>query len=137
LIHDGQVVRDRLTGLEWTRSADTDGDGRVEPSDKLSWSEAFQWVERLNRTRGCGHDDWRLPSIQELYSLILFSGVDPRVEEQDPSWLRPFIDTRFFVFRYGAVDQGERIIDAQYWSSTAYVVPTADQKVFGVNFADG
>lgn len=137
LVCDGRVVRDRLTGLEWTRSADTDGDGRVEPSDKLSWSEAFQWVERLNRTRWCGHNDWRLPSIQELYSLILFSGVDPRVEDQDPSRLRPFIDTRFFVFRYGAVDQGERIIDAQYWSSTPYVAPTADQKVFGVNFADG
>jgi hypothetical protein len=50
----------------------------------------------------------------------------------------PFIDTRYFDFEYGDVTAGERIIDAQYVSSTQYVGGTRDgAAVFGVNFADG
>ncbi|UCE58889.1 MAG: DUF1566 domain-containing protein [Phycisphaerales bacterium] len=51
----------------------------------------------------------------------------------------PFIDTDYFDFVYGDESAGERIIDAQYWSSTEYVgtVFNGMAAVFGVNFADG
>ncbi len=52
---------------------------------------------------------------------------------------RPYLDTRFFDFVYGDEKKGERLIDAQYWSSTEYVGTTMGHNatVFGVNFADG
>ncbi|MDF1551104.1 MAG: DUF1566 domain-containing protein, partial [Bacteroidales bacterium] len=84
--------------------------------------------------------DWRLPTIKELYSLIIFSGLDPSgLEGANTASLVPFIDTDYFIFEYGDESIGERIIDAQYLSSTKYVNTTmnGDATVFGVNFADG
>jgi hypothetical protein len=51
----------------------------------------------------------------------------------------PFIDTNYFDFEYGDTNAGERVIDAQYWSSTEYVSTTmgGSATTFGVNFADG
>ena len=40
------------------------------------------------------------------------------------SGLTPFIDTSYFAFDYGDTSAGERVIDAQYWSSTQYVGTT-------------
>ena len=58
----------------------------------------------------------------------------------DTYGLTPFIDTAYFEFAYGDTDAGERIIDAQYASSTLYMANTANdggRTLFGVNFADG
>jgi hypothetical protein len=133
---DGTVT-DLVTGLMWSQSPDTDGDGRIEATDKLTYAEAVSYTASY---RAGGHSDWRLPTIKELYSLILFSGVDPSgYEGTSTASMVPFIDTDFFDFAYGDTDAGERIIDAQYASSTEYVDRTGggDETLFGVNFADG
>jgi hypothetical protein len=134
---DGLTVTDLVTGLVWQRMADTDGDGALGTADKLTWAEAQARPAALNAAGFAGHDDWRLPGIKELYSLILFSGTDP-----DPNGgtagLIPFIDDDAFVFAYGNPDDGDRIIDAQYASSTLYVSQAMPERLlFGVNFADG
>ncbi len=121
------TITDLLTGLMWQKM----------PGDKVTWAEAVAGASTFELA---GHDDWRLPTIKELYSLIVFTGVDPSGwEGTDPSGLIPFIDTDFFEFEYGDTDAGERIIDAQYWSNTEYVSTTmgGDATAFGVNFADG
>ncbi len=131
------TVSDNVTGLMWTQTPDLDGDGDIDAADKLSYDEAA--ASAANVTTG-GYDDWRLPTIKELYSLIDFDGVDPSgYEGSDTSGLSPFIDTDFFHFGYGDTDAGERIIDAQMASSTLYVDTTMQgaQTMFGVNFADG
>jgi len=122
---DGTVT-DLNTGLMWTRDS----------GPKKTYREA---VEGASKCRVGGYTDWRLPTIKELYSLALFSGIDPRPDSKSPAGARPFIDTRYFVFRYGDVEKGERVIDAQFVSATLYTGRTIDGAlmVFGFNFADG
>lgn len=128
---DGTVT-DMLTGLMWQQSPDTDGDGDIDAADKMTYAEAVAGAESFNLA---GYDDWRLPTIKELYSLILFSGIDPSgYEGTNTDNLVPFINTEFFDFAYGDTDAGERIIDAQFASSNMYV---DGELLFGVNFADG
>jgi len=123
---DGTIT-DKVTGLMWQK----------DPGSKMTLDEATKGADSFNLA---GYSDWRLPSIKELYSLILFTGLDPSgVQGDDTSSLVPFIDDSYFNFSYGNPDDGERIIDSQFASSTKYVSTTmnGDETVFGVNFADG
>ncbi len=123
---DGTVT-DLVSGLMWQQN----------PGNKMTYSEALTAVNSFNLA---GYTDWRLPTIKELYSLILFNGMDPSgYNGTSTSGLIPFIDTDYFNFEYGDLTIGERIIDAQYASSTIYVDYTmfGDETLFGVNFADG
>jgi hypothetical protein len=133
---DGTIT-DNVTGLMWQPSPDTDENGAIDAADKFTYVGALAYCQNLTLA---GHDDWRLPSIKQLYSLIDFSGVDPSgYPGNDTSGLFPFIDTDYFDFAYGDTAAGERIIDAQFASSTLYVSTTMNgaQTMFGVNFADG
>jgi len=134
---DGLTVLDNNTGLTWIQSPDTDGDGDIDSSDKKTWAELPTYVADLNAASYGGYSDWRVPSIKELYSLMDFRGTDP--SGPTPTNMIPFVDTDYFAFGWGDVAAGERIIDAQYWSSTEYVSTTmnGNATVFGVNFADG
>ena len=134
---DGTVT-DNITGLMWQKTPDLDGNGVIDYDDKVTYDEAAALAGSINTG---GYNDWRLPGIKELYSLIDFNGVDPSgYEGTNTSGLTPFIDTGFFDFGYGDTNAGERIIDAQYATSTLYVSTTANdggRTMFGVNFADG
>lgn len=133
---DGTVT-DLVTGLMWSKSPDMDGDGDIDYDDKMSYSESLAAAETFDLA---GYTDWRLPSIKEMYSLIIFSGKDPSgYNGTSTSGLIPFIDTNYFDFAYGDQNAGERIIDAQMASSNLYVGTTmgGDETMFGVNFADG
>ena len=131
------TVTDNVTGLMWQKSIDQDGDGDIDYADKMSASEAV--VNAASCTTG-GYSDWRLPNIKEQYSLMNFSGIDPSgYEGSSMDDLVPFIDTDYFDFGYGDTSAGERLIDAQYASTTIYVGTTMGdaETMFGVNFADG
>jgi hypothetical protein len=56
---DGTIT-DGRTRLMWRKGC----------SDLMSWTEAGAHVERLNRERFAGHGDWRLPTVEELASLM-------------------------------------------------------------------
>lgn len=130
--NEDETITDMVTGLMWQQSPDTDGDGDIDANDKMTYADALSGAASFNLG---GYTDWRLPTIKELYSLIIFSGVDPSgYDGTSTDGLIPFIDTDFFDFAYGDTDGGERIIDAQYASSSMYV---DGELLFGVNFADG
>lgn len=131
---DGTVT-DRVTGLMWQQSFDHNGDGDIDVDDKLTYAELLDLVD--GGVSFAGYDDWRLPSIKEMYSLILFSGKDISPESTSEAGLTPFIDNQTFEFAYGDLNAGERLIDMQCATTTVYVSDEVEQMVFGVNFADG
>jgi hypothetical protein len=95
---DGTVL-DAATGLAWEA-------GRSQRA--LAWTEAWPYVHGLNDRRYLGHDDWRLPTVEEAATLIesvrflfpatrldpgLFAGpgeiwtADPRPDDpRDDTW---------------------------------------------------
>jgi hypothetical protein len=115
------TVSDTVTGLMWVQAR----------GQKMSWADAMAGAKAC---RVGGYDDWRVPTIKELYSLIQFTG-----ECMGETGLKPFLDTNYFQFVYGDRTRGERMIDCQDWSATEYVGTTmnGNATVFGVNFADG
>ncbi len=134
---DGLTVTDNVTGLIWQQSSDITDDGTVDYDDKLYQSDAVTYCDDLVLA---GRDDWRLPDIKQAYSLILFSGKDASsYQGTDTSTLVPFLDSAF-DWTFGDLDSGnDRIIDAQYASTSLYVSTTmnGDPTMFGVNYVDG
>jgi hypothetical protein len=57
---DGTIT-DKATGLMWQKSGS---------SKAKSWKRAKLYVDELNGTQFAGHSDWRLPTIEELASLV-------------------------------------------------------------------
>ncbi len=117
---DGTVTDD-ITGLMWQQTMEY----------KMTYAEALEYA---NASKLGGYDDWRFPSIKELFSLIQFTGSSGG----DAADIL-YIDTDYFDQPIGDTSLGEREIDAQTWSSTEYVGVTmmGDATVFGVNFVDG
>ena len=115
------TISDNITGLMWEQDM----------GEKITYNDAFNKAQNSNLG---GYTDWRVPTIKELYSLILFTG-----KVQGENAIDMFIDTDYFNQPLGNTSIGEREIDAQTWSSTQYVGLTmnADETVFGVNFVDG
>ncbi|MUU78225.1 Lcl C-terminal domain-containing protein [Winogradskyella endarachnes] len=132
---DGTLT-DNVTGLMWQNSFDHNEDGSVDYDDKLAYDEILALVE--NGFTYAEHSDWRVPTIKELYSLIMFNGKDiSGYEGTSTDGLTPFINTNFFNYAYGDLDAGERLIDVQCATTNLYVGSTFEEMVFGVNFADG
>lgn len=71
-------------------------------------------------------------------SLIQYTGTDP-TESSTEDQLTPFIDTEYFVFKYGQASDGDRVLDSQWTTSSVYnsTVMNSQKCFFGVNFADG
>jgi hypothetical protein len=119
--NDEGTIADNITGLMWEQDM----------GEKITYDEAFVKAESSTLA---DNTDWRVPTIKELYSLILFTG-----QVKGVAAIKNFIDTDYFNQPLGNTAIGEREIDAQTWSSTEYVGTTmnADETVFGVNFVDG
>ena len=126
---DGLTVKDNVTGLTWQKSYD---DGIY------YWAETQTLVDNLNKQNYGGYNDWRLPTIKELYSL--WNG--------STGW--PYIDTNYFSINYSSE---EELSHAIFWSSDKYTgvlgnisgdtdnfihgnTPGAEL-AFGVNFGTG
>ncbi len=118
------TVTDLVTSLMWQQ----------DPGDKVTWDVAEAGAGAFSLA---GYEDWRLPTIKELYSLIQYSGTDPSSCGPNPNCSTvPFMDDEVFAFQYGDESAGERMIDSQWATNTLYVDPGMAE-MFGVNFADG
>ena len=64
------TIIDKNTGLEWLSETQTG-----------SWSAAVEYCNNLNTSNYAGHNDWRLPSIKELVTLISYNLSASMIEE--------------------------------------------------------
>jgi formylglycine-generating enzyme required for sulfatase activity len=79
-----QTVTDKLTGLIWAKDAnlmktrDPSFDADYAPvfswessnDGAVTWQHALNYIKKLNAENYQGHNDWRLPNINELKSLV-------------------------------------------------------------------
>jgi hypothetical protein len=119
---DGTVT-DRATGLLWQRSGS---------SRSVTWRRAELYIDKLNRNQFAGYSDWRLPTIDELASLLEESQkdefhIDPVFDrKQERCWSsdsRPdplYGSMGLFVTWIGNFSNG-RIIEAKWTDRTAAV----------------
>lgn len=107
---DGTVT-DNNTGLMWQQ---------VPSSDDYSWADAVTYCDNLELS---GYDDWRMPTLKELFSISDFSS----------GW--PYLDTGYFNLASGEVTK-----DEQFWANNYYVGTTVEggsNAAFGVNHVTG
>jgi len=78
---DGTVT-DNCTGLVWQKdTADVNGDGQIiyewDGGDLITWQAALKYCESLEFA---GHDDWRLPNVRELQSIVDYGRWNPSID---------------------------------------------------------
>jgi hypothetical protein len=77
---DGTVT-DTCTDLMWQNdTADVNGSGSIEiefPGDRLDWQNALKYCDDLGFA---GHDDWRLPNVRELQSIVDYGRFSPSID---------------------------------------------------------
>ncbi len=103
---DGTVT-DKATGLMWEQADSGRG---------MNWEDALAYAESATTA---GYNDWRLPNIKELQSIVDYR-YSPSASEA--ANLGPAIDTTFFNIT--AIESGTTDYDPDYgyfWSSTSAI----------------
>ena len=63
-----ETIIDNNTKLEWAKQDDSGG---IHDKDNdYTWDQAFAFIADLNASTFAGHDDWRLPNVKELTSIV-------------------------------------------------------------------
>lgn len=111
---DGTVT-DALTGLDWTKAANTPGPAGCSPGTVKGWQASLDHVQCLNDASYLGHQDWRMPNKFELRSLVDYKNSSPALPTGHPF---------------------TNVSSAVYWTSTT-IVSSSNRGAWSVNFFDG
>jgi hypothetical protein len=98
-----QTFTDNVTGLVWVNNASDSG--------LVTWDNAFAYVDSLNMASYGGRNDWRLPNIVELMSLMNFGSSNITM------WFSSL---------------GITVPASYFWSSTTYNQIWSDAWMFGI-----
>lgn len=91
----GEVIIDHATGLTWQKSGS---------ESDMTYADAQKYAEELNKEKFGGYDDWRLPTISELMSLL-----EPEKQE-NKLYINPIFDTPkewYWVWSADRLPEGE------------------------------
>ena len=119
---DGTIT-DVNTGLTWEKKSD---DGSIHDKDtKYTWSDAFAvHVAGLNTANFAGHNDWRVPNVKELQSIVDYERTFPAVS--------PAFNTS--CSGSCTVTTCSCTVSDYYWASTTYAL--APSYAWRVIFSD-
>ena len=101
-VNADETITDRATGLVWQQS------GAIFP---ITWSRARGYVQELNAAQFAGSSTWRLPTVDELITLLteLPRGEDYCIEpifDQRQKWLWSCDRRSFTAAWYVSIDMG-------------------------------
>ena len=99
---DGTVA-DRATGLTWSKN------DSLKP---MNWEKALAWVAKMNAAKHLGHDDWRMPNIKELQSIVDYTRSP---DTSNSPAIDPVLSCTTITNELGKPDY------AYYWSGTTHV----------------
>ena len=71
------TVTDNLTGLMWTKDANSPGPVACNPAATKTWQGALDYAGCLNTNSYLGYSDWRVPTVLELRGLVDMSHHNP------------------------------------------------------------
>jgi hypothetical protein len=77
---DGAVVLSRVTGMQWTRCSigqNPTGTGCAGIANRYTWDQANGLEANI-----AGHDDWRLPTVEELQTLVEYRVFNPAINPE-------------------------------------------------------
>ena len=117
---DGTIT-DNNTGLVWEKKTYCTEEATNDPTPNhcylniYTWRSAFNYVAALNAANFAGHNDWRLPNVKELQSILNYQNVAPGVSSE--------FNTCGSTAGSGSCTQSGfgQVNVAAYWSSTSYV----------------
>ncbi|MET0232354.1 MAG: DUF1566 domain-containing protein [Rhodanobacteraceae bacterium] len=81
-VHSDGTVSDSRTGLMWDQCllGQDHANACAGPGDPYTWQQGLAAAESLDAQRWLGHDDWRLPNVRELRSLVERACVQPGID---------------------------------------------------------
>ncbi|MCX6190118.1 MAG: DUF1566 domain-containing protein [Bacteroidetes bacterium] len=98
-----QTITDSETRLMWSKNDNGKG---------LNWLDALTWVQTQNAANYLGYNDWRMPDVKELQSLVNYSN------SPDYNSL-PAIDVNYFVCSSITNENGQADFP-YYWSASTH-----------------
>jgi hypothetical protein len=111
---DGTVT-DNRTGLTWEKKTDAN------VNNVYSWQGGLDYAAELNAMNNgagfAGHNDWRLPNIRELLSIVDYGRSNPSID--------PIFGPTSGVLNF-----------VSYWSSTSWAAFQPQYNAWSVDFKD-
>jgi hypothetical protein len=99
------VVTDRVTGLVWYGCVLGQGAGCAGQADRVPWEEARAFCEDASWG---GHDDWVLPDVYQLHSLVDYSTTSPAIDrsvfQNSPSLVAENTDEWWIECQWSSTD---------------------------------
>jgi len=115
------IVLDNNTGLMWIRDMQRlAGDDPSGVAGNIQLNKSYRWSEALEKSQELvygGHDDWRLPTLKEMQTLVHYGRSVPS------------INTAVFPTAFNDYPNG------YFWSTTTY--STEPHRAYYVNFLNG
>ena len=118
LIKNGKVVADHATGLMWQQG----GSGEC-----IKYYDALKYVKHLNSNDFSGFTDWRMPTVDELTSLLTrYEQKDNHCWNIDPlfasnqrsnwSWIKAFLfDSSFHSYQGSCWSSDKASMEEKVW----------------------
>lgn len=76
---NGSLVTDKTTGLMWSKcNINKDKNDCSGGATQLTWDQIENQLTQKNNSKFLGHNDWRLPNIKELVTIIDYGCVSAK-----------------------------------------------------------